>query len=471
MGVVERGQVCWFSHQHYDATARLFCLIQRLPNYRKDCGVPPLRFSVLEMKAMEQITARGSRRKFLAGLAAAGVVNQARGASESSASLPELSRLANQTVLDVSFVKQPVKIASIELLKNGRVYLVRVRSSDGAEAVTVPNPDRMALMYPVFLKCVAPFFVGKDARDLEKLLWEVYRAGSNYKLQGIALWVCVAAVEMALLELMGRVANRPVADFFGGRIRQDIPVYVASSNRGNSPQAEIAHLQKLVAGSGARALKFRLGGRMSRNADSAPGRTEALIKLARETFGAEMTLYGDANSSYDTREAIRIGKLMEEHGYGFFEEPCEFDDLWSTKAVADALTIPVAGGEQEFSLHRWQWAIANRGLDIAQPDLHYGGGLIRATKVARMAASAGLKVVPHMSGGGLGYLDVIQFASFTPNIGPFMEFKGNTDLPVSCETSSLKCERGQVRCPSGPGFGVTLDPAFIGLAKKIEAGA
>ena len=74
-----------------------------------------------------------------------------------------------------------------------------------------------------------------------------------------------------------------------------------------------------------------------------------------------MTLYADANSSYDAAEAIRIGRIMEEHGYGFYEEPCEFDDLWATKEVADALTIPVAGGEQEFSMHRWQWVIANRG--------------------------------------------------------------------------------------------------------------
>lgn len=159
----------------------------------------------------------------------------------------------------------------------------------------------------------------------------------------------------------------------------------------------------------------------------------------------------------------------EEHGYGFFEEPCEFDDLWSTKEVADALTLPVAGGEQEYSMHRWRWTIANRGVDIVQPDLHYGGGMIRATQVARMAAAAGLPVVPHMSGGGLGYVDVVQFASFTPNIGPYMEFKGNTDLPVDCESSSLKCERGIVRCPNGPGFGVRVDPDFVKRAEVVKS--
>jgi L-alanine-DL-glutamate epimerase-like enolase superfamily enzyme len=135
--------------------------------------------------------------------------------------------------------------------------------------------------------------------------------------------------------------------------------------------------------------------------------------------------------------------------------------------VADALTIPVALGEQEFSLHRWKWMIANRGMDIVQPDLHYGGGFIRATQVARMAAAAGMQVVPHMSGGGLGYLEVVHFASFTPNIGPFMEFKGSTALPIACSTSTLKCKDGQVHCPTGVGFGVTIDGAFVKRARPV----
>ena len=412
--------------------------------------------------------AAGTRRGFLATLGAAGLAASVRGESMGGVAPEELIRLENEPLLDVSFVKQPVRIASIELLQSGRVYLLRTRSTDGAEAVTVPNPARMAVTYPLLLKQVAPFFIGRDARDLERMLWDVYRHSSNYKLQGLALWVCVAAVEMSLLELMGQVAGRPLADFFGGTVRREISVYAASGNRGNAPEAEVAHLRRLVAESGARALKFRLGGRMSRNADSLPGRSEALIPLVRDAFGDGMTLYADANSSYDAREAVRIGRLMEEHGYGYFEEPCEFDDLWSTKEVADALEIPVAGGEQEFSMHRWRWMIANRGVDIVQPDLHYGGGMIRAAKVARMAAAAGMQVVPHMSGGGLGYLDVVQFASCTPNIGPFMEFKGNTDLPVSCATSSLKCENGTVRCPAGPGFGVTIDAAFVNRAQAVE---
>jgi L-alanine-DL-glutamate epimerase-like enolase superfamily enzyme len=418
-----------------------------------------------------------SRRSFIntgitvaASAVVGGALRPSRAAERRPATKSDLDRILAEPVLKTDFLKEPVTVASVELLRNGSAFLLRTRSTDGVEVITVPNPQRMAETFPIFLKSILPVFVKKDARTLESLLWDVYRHNSNYKLQGIALWAGVAAIEMALLELMGQTARRPVADFFGGVLSCDIPVYYASGVRGNRPEEEIEYLQKLVAGSGARALKFRLGGMMSRNADSLPGRTETLIPLVRKTFGDSMTLYADSNSSYDVPEAIRIGRLMQEHGYGFYEEPCPFDELWETKEVADALTIPVAAGEQEFSMRRFQWVIENRGVDIVQPDLHYYGGYIRATKVARMAAAAGMTVVPHMSGGGLGYLDVVHFASFTPNIGPFMEFKGNTDLPIECATSSLKCEKGTVRCPDGPGFGVTVDPAFVKKAVPVSIG-
>src|SRR5262245_31450713 len=81
----------------------------------------------------------------------------------------DLERILKEPVLKLDGIKKPVKVASIELLRNGKAFLVRTRSSDGAEAITVPNPDKMAQVYPFFLKDVAPVFVGQDARDLEKL--------------------------------------------------------------------------------------------------------------------------------------------------------------------------------------------------------------------------------------------------------------------------------------------------------------
>ena len=301
----------------------------RLRSVSTDCE-RAAKFRPAHMNATDRPGCTVNRRRFLKTAFGAGLAGGVHAHTFPVSDSGELGRIMGEPVLNVSFLEEPVTVASVELLRNGEVFLVRARSTAGAEAITVPNPARMAFMHPLFLRQIAPFFLGKDARELEPLLRELYRNSSNYKLQGLALWVCVAAIEMALLELMGQTARRPVADFFGGTIRRDIPVYVASGNRGNPPEAELAHLEKLVGEFGARALKVRVGGRMSRNADSLAGRTESLIPKVRAVFGDAMTLYADANSSYDVPEAIRIGRMMEDHGYGYFEEPCEFDDLWST---------------------------------------------------------------------------------------------------------------------------------------------
>ena len=406
------------------------------------------------------LTRRAWFRTALGAAALAGPLRRGH-AADRDALLERLDAVANDPVLRLDSLDEPVRIASMELLRNRRNFVVRVRTADGLEGIGVPNAMHLVHTYPIFLNRVAPFFVGKDARQLEPLLWEVYRHDDNYKYQGLALWVCVAAAEFALLDLLGKRTGQSIGDLLGGVKRREIAVYRASGNRGNTPEEEVAYLRRLVAETGAKALKFRLGGRMSKNADSLPGRTEKLIPLVREAFGDAMTLYADANSSYDLPNAIRIGRLMEEYGYAFYEEPCRFDHLEDTKAVADALRIPVAGGEQESSEYRFRWAIANRATDIVQPDLHYYGGFIRSLRVARMAHAAGLLCTPHMSGSGLGYLDAAHFVSCLPNPVPFTEFKGDTDIPVSSETSSLKCENGVVRVPSGPGFGVTIDPTFL----------
>ena len=415
---------------------------------------------------------RTNRRTFLQSSVGAGLTT-AGAAGLPAAELPgpdkaALDRILAEPVLRRDLLKAPVKIETLELLRDRNRFLVRVRSSDGAESITVPNNSRLLDVYPLYLKRVLPFFLGKDARNLETLLWEVYRYQSNYKFQGLAFWVSVATVEMALLDLMGQISGKAIGDLLGGVRRRDIAVYRASGNRGNTPEEEIVYLKRIVAETGARAVKFRLGARMSRNADSPPGRSEALIPLARQAFGDAMTLYADANSSYDAPNAIRLGRLMEKHNYAMFEEPCEFDDLWATKKVSDALNVPVGLGEQEFSLRRFQWVIENRAADIIQPDLHYFGGYIRCTQVARMAAAAGMPCTPHLSESGFANLNVLHFASYVADPGPFQEFKGETGVPFTCDTSPLTCKNGTVRCPSGPGFGIKIDPDYVRKFQPVK---
>ncbi|MGH9855303.1 MAG: mandelate racemase/muconate lactonizing enzyme family protein, partial [Blastocatellia bacterium] len=335
---------------------------------------------------------RVNRRNFLAGALGAGAIglnstyaakDQAKKGPSTAPSLQALDKAAAEPVLKLAGLKSPVIIESIKLLKQGDDYFVHVRSKDGAEGVALTNPPRELYLDKILKQLVIPFFIGKDARNLEDLLWELYRWKDNYKLYGIALWSPQAWVEFAILDMLGRIAGKPMGALLGDIVRQDVAIYVASGRRDTTPEQEVEHLQKLVAQSGAKAVKFRVGGRMSRNADAMPGRTEKLIPLVRKTFGEAIDIHADSNSSYDAPQAIKVGRMLEEVKAVYFEEPCEFDHLEETKAVTDALTIPVAGGEQEYSDWRFRWMIANRGVDIVQPDLHYYGGMIRSVRVAR----------------------------------------------------------------------------------------
>lgn len=371
-------------------------------------------------------------------------------------------------VLNRTTLPGPVQIASIELLRAGDQFLVRARSRDGATGLAVGHPDVLETTWPILVHRVAPFFVGKDARDLESLIDAVYLANSNYKWQGLPFWVPVASVEFAVLDLLGQIAKKPIGELFGGVLRRDIAVYRASGNRGNSPEAEIAYLQKLVGETGAKAIKFRLGARM-RYDEPSTKRDVTLIPLTRKTFGDAMTIYADANGSYDIPTALRIGGVMQDHRLAFLEEPVPFDYYDETREIADRLPLPVAGGEQESSLRRFRWMIEHKCVDVVQPDLFYFGGFVRSIRVARMAAAAGMTCTPHMSDGGLGYLYVAHFASCVANAGPFQEYKGrDTKLPVSSSSSSLNSDRGMLRVPTDPGLGVTIDPAFVRNAIRMS---
>ena len=88
----------------------------------------------------------------------------------------------------------------------------------------------------------------------------------------------------------------------------------------------------------------------------------------------------DANGSYDAKNAIEIGKRLQEMKYLWFEEPCPWEELSETKKVADALDMKVAFGEQDSSLWLFQWMIDNKVMDVVQPDLNYNGGFIRAAQ-------------------------------------------------------------------------------------------
>jgi L-alanine-DL-glutamate epimerase-like enolase superfamily enzyme len=375
--------------------------------------------------------------------------------------------IIKRPIVERKYLPDPVVIETIGLYRSGKHQFIRVTSADGAVGIATANRQRLQNVQAIMVNRIIPPLIGNDARDIEHLVDKVYLARSNYKWQGLPFWVAVAYVEIAILDMLGHVAGKSMGDLLGGRVRDQVAIYSASGNRGNTPGEEVDHLQGLIDRSGAKAVKYRLGARMHYT-DASTERDLALIPLVRKELDDDVTIYTDANGSYDVDMAIRIGRELEQHGTAFFEEPCPFDYYEETRAVADALDIPIAGGEEESSMRGMMWLLDHDVHQVIQPDLQYFGGLTRSIKVARMAASIGVDCTAHISGGALGFLYMMQFASCVPNIGPYQEYKGNTDgVPVYAADSSLQSVNGMIDIPAGPGLGVEVDLDFLSKAQEI----
>jgi L-alanine-DL-glutamate epimerase-like enolase superfamily enzyme len=387
-----------------------------------------------------------------------------------AATYAKLDAAAAQPVFKRELFKDPVIIQTVELLHYKKSWLCRVRSKDGAEGIAVSNSQQMEVLYPIFAKRIAPYFIGKDARDLENLMEEVTVYESNYKATGLAIFVPMATLEFAILDMFGKMSNRSIGLLISDKIyNPKIAVYQANGERYITAEETIEHIKRDVAISKAKAIKFKLGGRMS--APETPvGRSEKLIPLVRKTFGDEMVISADANGSYTAKQAIPIGKLMQENKYAFYEEPVPFDWYDDLKVVADALHIPMALGEQEPSTYNFRWCLANNAVGIVQQDMFYFGGMVRCMRVARMAAALGKECIPHISSTGLGYLYMMHFVSAIPNAGKYHEFKEfNTDLPYDCPTSTLRSDdHGVIKVPTDPGLGVHIDPAYIAKHEVVK---
>jgi L-alanine-DL-glutamate epimerase-like enolase superfamily enzyme len=376
-----------------------------------------------------------------------------------------LDEVLKQPVLKKELFTSPVIIETLELLRFENSFLCRVRSTDGAEGISVGHGE-LRTLWPMFINNLQGFFIGQDTRELDLILERVYYYNFNFRYNGRSLGIPLATIEFAILDMLGRIAKKSMGQLIGEIHNPEVGVYMATEFRHLPLEEHFERIKETVAQYDTHALKIKVGYLYAGTRDihyaGIPGKSEKLIPLVREYYGNDFSLYADSNGFYDVEGAIRIGKILEEYKYSYFEEPVLYWHFEDIKQVADALTIPVANGEQDQSFYNFRWLIANDGLEIVQPDNFYFGGYIRSMKVARMAEAFGKTCVPHMSGGDLGYLYDIHFVSALPNAGPHHETHGlSTHVPFECSTSSLEIVDGKIKVPTGPGLGIDIDPEFI----------
>ena len=361
-----------------------------------------------------------------------------------------------------------MKIARIETFCNEFVGFVRVTADDGAQGWGQVSPYHADITCTILHRQVAPWALGWEDTDIDGLVDRVFER--ELKFPGSHLYRAIGGVDTALWDLRGRREGKRVCELLGGTPRP-LRAYASSMKRDITPRDEATRMLALRDRFGFDAFKFRIGAECGHDVDEWPGRTEEIVPTMRRVLGPDAALLVDANSAYSPARAIEVGRMLEAHGIGHYEEPCPYWEFDQTRAVREALAIDVTGGEQDCMLPTWREMIETHVVDVVQPDVCYLGGLARTMRVARMAADAGLPCTPHSANLSMVTLFTMHLLCAIPNPGKYLELsiEGPDYYPWQVGLfveSPYSVEDGKVRLPDEPGWGVEVHPDWLAKATR-----
>jgi L-alanine-DL-glutamate epimerase-like enolase superfamily enzyme len=356
-----------------------------------------------------------------------------------------------------------MKIAKLETFCNEFVGFVRVTTDTGDQGwgqVSTYNAD---ITSDVFHRQVAPHALGTDPLNIADTLSRI--DDREHKFPGSYLRRATAGLDTALWDLRGKLEEKPVVSLLGGKPGK-LRAYASSMKRDITPEKEAERFLRLRDEQGFDAFKWRVGAECGHDGDEWPGRTERIVPLVARALGEDVAKLVDANSCYSPKKAIDVGRMLEAEGVCHFEEPCPYWEFEQTKEVADALEIPVAGGEQDCELTAWKTMIGIRAVDIVQPDVMYLGGVTRLLHVARLAERAGLTCTPHSANLSLTTMCTMHVLGALTNAGPYLEFSiEEADYYPWQQGLFLgdpyRIDDGKVTIPDAPGWGVEIDPLWL----------
>ena len=316
-----------------------------------------------------------------------------------------------------------------------------------------------ARMTAAVVESVAPWLIGADALRTEYLWQQIYARLRDHGQKGVVIQG-LSGIDIALWDLKGKHFGVPVYQLLGGALRHEVRAYATGLYRRKSGDP-LKYLAEEAAGyvaDGFKAVKLKVGFGIAEDA--------AVTRAVREAIGPDIALMVDANHAFDATAAIKLGRMIEPHEIGWFEEPVPPEDVAGYRAVKAALSIPIAGGECEFTRFGFRELFVARALDIAQPDTCAAGGLSECKKIADMAEAFGLRYNPHVWGTGIAIAASLHLLAVLPPhtppslapLEPLLEFD-RTEHPIrqAILTQPIEHKAGIVRVPDGPGLGIEVD--------------
>ncbi len=336
--------------------------------------------------------------------------------------------------------------------------LVEVRTDDGllgwGEAYGPAATSR-----PAVRDYFAPMLLGRDPRDVESIWAYLYARSVDHGQKGVML-AAISALDIALWDIKAKAADQPLYRLLGGEQTESIDCYATGFYFTDTEPLEdrFETEAKRYLADGFRAMKVKVG--------LGPARDAELIQHVRSIIGPEARLMMDANHAYTPVEAADLVRRVEDCDIGWFEEPVSAIDPEAYLELKASASIPLAGGECEYTRFGFERWFRARAFDYCQPDICSCGGITEGMKIATLASLTGIHVTPHAWGSAVGQAAALHFYAARPR-QPFT---------LTPERKLIECDRsenpfrtvivpepidladGKWRLPTAPGLGVEVEP-------------
>lgn len=330
------------------------------------------------------------------------------------------------------------------------IVLVEVRTDAGitgvGEALARFSPRAYADLIETSLK---PRLVGQDPTSITAH-WRTMRRALSGRGGGM-LFEAISGVDIALWDILGKVANMPIHRLLGGMGRTEVPCYAASVNWGDDgfmDEQLDAYLEK-----GFPRIKVKVANPVK----DACRRIERLRKRA----GDDIDLCVDANWAYTLEEAVQVGRALSANGYFWFEEPLRPEDEAGYEELHRRCDTALAAGESNYTLDQTVRLVSNRTLSFIQPDVARSGGITETRRMAEFADAHDVQYAPHIGMSGIICETAsVHLAAAMPNVKA-MECETDESPFKTWITGAApgadRQKNGMLPVPTGPGLGVEVD--------------
>jgi D-galactarolactone cycloisomerase len=306
---------------------------------------------------------------------------------------------------------------------------------------------------------LAPLLAGADPLQIEPLWHRMYMRTRDFGMKG-AMIAAISGVDIALWDIAGKVHGQPVWRLLGGAFRDRVQAYATGfyrvAGQGEAPRLADEAVQREA--EGFRLLKIKLGFGVADD-------LAVMQAVARAIEGRGLRMMIDTNHAYGVADAVRLGRALAALDLRWYEEPVAAEDLAGYRELRAKLDVPVAGGENEFTVFGFRHLLEARAVDIAQPDVCAAGGFTACRHIAALALAHGVQVNPHVWGSAVGQVASLHLIGALPLANPSL----HADEPVfeyDCSAHPfreqlvdrpLRQRQGWLELPTAPGLGIEVD--------------